>query len=182
MKIRFPRRKRAKALLTDVSADVPGLVEPADLPRLPKTTTVLVRPEVLAEVLRHSARYPRNEIAGLLLGRTEGKFLIVEDFVRGESIGSAVAVQLMPRDFDRALDAARKGQSTVGWFHSHPGHGVFMSATDTQHQRQGQGLFPDYVGLVMDPFRPGGVDFAFFRANGERFVQLPHHYYTGGAQ
>jgi COP9 signalosome complex subunit 5 len=56
----------------------------------------------------------------------------------------------------------------VGWFHSHPGFGVWLSGTDVQTQRKFQNFMgiPHAVGIVVDPKRSmsaGQVEIGAFR-------------------
>lgn len=174
------RRKEPERTLVVETEGVPDTLTNADLKKVAKTTTVLVDPGVVAQFLAWAARHRRNEVGALLLGRIEGRFLIIEATVLAERVGTATSVAFTPQDFERAQAATKKGQGTVGWAHSHPSYGSFMSGTDIRHQSEGQGLFPDYVGLVLDPFKAKGAEFCFFRVLDGKAVQIPHHYWNGG--
>lgn len=166
-------RKREAVPVAEHESEVTAW-SPDELRRRPKTTDVLVTPSVVAGFLEKAASHRGHEVGSLLLGRIEGRFLVVEDQVFLQDVGTAASVDFTPRDFENALEAAKGGQCVVGWAHSHPGHGVFLSGTDVRHQAQSQELFPDYVALVMDPFRRQGVEYGFYRVEEEYPRRVPH--------
>ncbi len=45
----------------------------------------------------------------------------------------------------------------VGWIHSHPGHGLFLSHTDVDTLSSWRQLDPEAVAVVADPFVRGGM-------------------------
>jgi proteasome lid subunit RPN8/RPN11 len=121
------------------------------------------------EVIRKQAESANNEIAGLLLGRMRGNTLVVSDAVTGEQSGSPTHVVLNDEFLVRvASEYGQRGRkkSIVGWYHSHPELGCFVSGTDFETQRRFQALFPDAVGLVIDPSPPERL--AVFRVEGEK--------------
>lgn len=155
----------------------PTTVAETDLAKLAKTDTILIDPSVVALIFAWAANHPKNEVGALLIGQPDGRFLKIHDLVRAENVGTATEIDFTPRDFERARAKTGNGRMVVGWAHSHPTYTAFMSGTDQRFQSQGQGLYPDYVGLVIDPFRPRGVEFAFYRVTNDEVVQLPHHYW-----
>ena len=69
------------------------------------------------------------------------------------------------------------GYSTVGWAHSHPGFGVFMSSVDISSQTKCfQSFFPDAVAMVMDPLSRIGMEFQFFRAINGKAKKIEYEY------
>ena len=56
------------------------------------------------------------------------------------------------------------GNYICGVAHSHVGGvPVFMSSTDERIQKDLQVLFPDAIGLIMNPFAKDGIDFRVYR-------------------
>lgn len=54
---------------------------------------------------------------------------------------------------------------SVGWYHSHPGYGCWMSGIDVGTERQGQMMDP-YMAIVVDPMKTmasGRVEIGGFR-------------------
>jgi proteasome lid subunit RPN8/RPN11 len=90
--------------------------------------------------LTHSAE--RNEVMGLMLGsfhKHEGKiYATVKDVVTTDLETSAVRVRFKRGGFEQlfeSLDGCGFEYVIVGWYHSHPGHGCFLSETDIDTQR-----------------------------------------------
>jgi proteasome lid subunit RPN8/RPN11 len=110
-----------------------------------------------------------EEALGLLVGDwaqdPEGApFSVAMDAPTGPLEGSPVSARFTPEglaEVARSLAGIRYDYVVVGWYHSHPGLGVFMSDLDLRTQRAG---FPHahQVALVVDP--GPGVAAAF--ANG----------------
>lgn len=95
-----------------------------------------------------------KEAAGFLVGKTAQDLLIIYDSITGPQEGSRTHVELSAESQAHArekLKAEDLNSYVVGWYHSHPGLGVFMSGTDIQTQQNYQYLFPDSVALVIDP-------------------------------
>ncbi len=108
----------------------------------------------LAKVIRHAVSSPRREVAGLLIGRERGEELLVTDAVTGHqkgSLGHVALDELVMARLTELLHASGGGLYIVGWYHSHPGIGVFMSAIDYATQLNYQRLYPKSVALVIDP-------------------------------
>jgi 26S proteasome regulatory subunit N11 len=117
---------------------------------------LLVRISVtaLAKVIRHTVSSPRREVAGLLIGRERGEELLVRYAVKGHqtgSLGHVVLDELVMARLTELLHLSGAGLYIVGWYHSHPGIGVFMSAIDYATQLNYQRLYPKSVALVIDP-------------------------------
>lgn len=117
---------------------------------------VKLKKKVLDEIRKHAQSAP-NEVAGLLLGSLRGDTLLVNGVVTGEQVSSRTHVTLEDEFLVRvASEYGRQGKkkSIVGWYHSHPDLGCFVSGTDFETQRRFQALFPDAVGLIIDPSPP----------------------------
>jgi proteasome lid subunit RPN8/RPN11 len=126
-------------------------------------------------MIEHGEAHPHVEVGGVLVGRigvdanTGSPYLELVDLLCSRAIGNAVHFTLQAEEmveFDRLLTKtpAYEGYYQVGWFHTHPGHGVFLSGTDTNtHER----FYPlDWnVAVVLDPQRKE-IGF-FFRAHEE---------------
>lgn len=49
------------------------------------------------------------------------------------------------------LKAVGRKENLIGWYHSHPGFGCWLSMTDITTQKSYEGLEPRAVALVIDP-------------------------------
>ena len=100
---------------------------------------------------------PRIEIMGLLLGtvyrHNEHDHVLVRDVVTTDLDASLVSVRFDRQGFEKlfeSLDDSGFDYVIVGWYHSHPGHGCFLSQTDVDTQVS---MFnrPFHSALVIDP-------------------------------
>lgn len=95
-----------------------------------------------------------TEIIGVLIGKASGNTLVIDQAVTGEFEPGATRVTLPSRTIAKVSDKILKGEikgNIVGWYHSHPGYGVFMSEIDIESQRRLQQFSSEVVALVIDP-------------------------------
>jgi proteasome lid subunit RPN8/RPN11 len=121
------------------------------------------------KITEHARSSMRNEVAGLLLGSIRKNVLVVTDVVTGEQMSSPTHVVLEDKFLVRiAFEYGRLGKrkSVVGWYHSHPELGCFVSAVDFETQRRFQSFFPDAIGLIVDPSLPKKLE--VFRISGNK--------------
>ncbi len=136
----------------------------------------LPKVEVDAEVLRRIRRHARSsmqaEVCGVLIGGVEGKTTMVEASIEGEEAaqgGSHVTfTQNTWEHIYKIKDAEFPEKRIVGWYHSHPGFGVFLSEHDTFIQKH---FFsdPTQIAWVYDPHSDEEGCFAW---NGDEIVRL----------
>lgn len=112
----------------------------------------------LRAVVAHSAGQPGREVGGILLGEVyeeAGGFLVlVKDVCPARrAVSGCASLTFTGESWLDILEdrRARRGMKTLGWYHSHPGLGVFMSGTDEFSHRSFFGDRPWYVALVIDP-------------------------------
>lgn len=98
---------------------------------------------------------PRNwkECIGLVLGRITEDEILVTDIV---PIGSGTAVFVDIADYEKVFSLIspsriNAGEVIVGWAHTHPGLGLFLSGTDIRTQQMYQQMHPKAFALVLDP-------------------------------
>lgn len=122
------------------------------------------------ERIMNSARDTDNEVIGLLLGTVEKDIVIIEDSVSGEQEAGNMHASLSPSAIAKISDRILTGElggRIVGWYHSHPGFGVFMSPTDISTQSNFQQFSDKVTAMVVDPI---GDEFAFFFLDEEKEV------------
>lgn len=99
------------------------------------------------------------EVMGFLLGEVfshQGReYTVVRDVATTDLEATSVSVRFDPEGFESlfaSLECTRFRYVLVGWYHSHPGHGCFLSSTDIATQK---GMFdrPYHTALVVDPMR-----------------------------
>jgi proteasome lid subunit RPN8/RPN11 len=115
-----------------------------------------------------------KEAMGLLVGNFhsyEGKnWVLVEDYVTAANSATPVFVRFSGDSFSalakEIFPLVSGGKIVVGWFHSHPGLGCFLSGTDTDTQKK---YFdhPLSIAAVCDPLRAegGSVKKRIYRLN-----------------
>ena len=117
---------------------------------------ILISPYVLAKILSVDAIEPTKESAGLLLGYLDedGETLVITDFDTGSQKQTSTFVAIDDEALVQIvedLQKREKNETIVGWAHTHPSFGCFLSGTDKNTQRIYQNLFSKAVALVVDP-------------------------------
>jgi proteasome lid subunit RPN8/RPN11 len=137
----------------------------------------LVAYPCLKQVLAHGQRFPDTEIGGVLLGRIwrspRGRVTEVTESVpatRTEAgLGHVTFSHGTWQEIYNEMEGCPPELRMVGWYHSHPGFGVFYSEHDRFIQRHffsGAGQ----VGIVIDPQRPA---LAAFECRDGEVEELP---------
>lgn len=133
-------------------------------------------PLALGKMIKHALDDLNREVAGLLVGKylKRGDVLEIWDTITGEQKSTPGFVYLEEETIAAAAEWVlrnRPGLYIVGWYHSHPGFDVFLSAIDIETQKLYQKLFPKAVALVIDPLkyaktrRLQDLNFKVFRIN-----------------
>jgi proteasome lid subunit RPN8/RPN11 len=123
---------------------------------------VLVREEVMDLVESHLASDTSIELGGVLFGRVlfdeerDSHFVLVEHAAPATGgRGTAANFEFTPEAW-LAIEEVRRelpdDMVLVGWYHSHPGFGVFLSGTDMRAQSSFF-IEPWQLALVVDPVR-----------------------------
>jgi len=120
---------------------------------------VFVSDQVLQRMERQALSDKEREIGGVLLGgfyrNDDGSFVEITDYVEAESAkGTDVSLTFTHETWEQihAKIAQRNDDSLqiVGWYHSHPGLGVFMSKDD-EFIHSSYFSDPWHVAIVHDP-------------------------------
>jgi len=110
------------------------------------------------QMWKHAKTETRREHGGILLGEaytdtSGGHFVLVKEAVPAAATeGSATHLQFRPESWHLVwarLDATKE-LCIVGWYHTHPRLGVFLSGTDLKTQRLYFSL-PWQIAVVIDP-------------------------------
>jgi proteasome lid subunit RPN8/RPN11 len=146
----------------------------------PRTTSlqVVIRQSALNRVHEHGDSSPSAEICGVLVGNvyqdTTSAFLQIEHIIQGEAAASSAGQVTFTAEtwqhIQEKMDQDYSDLRIVGWYHTHPGHGVFLSEMDIFLHESFFGL-PWQTALVYDP-RTG--DEGFFSSEGGRARRMPH--------
>jgi proteasome lid subunit RPN8/RPN11 len=115
---------------------------------------VSISKEAMSKVIDHVKSAPDKEVIGVLIGKMDNDVLIVEDALSGKMMEDKKNVvmpgETLAKIADDIVNKKVKG-NIIGWYHSHPGYGVFMSEVDNDTQSKLQQFSPYVVALVSDP-------------------------------
>lgn len=143
---------------------------------------VFFTPEVHVAIQTHARADTSVEICGVLVGRwardPDGPFLCVEASIRGEAATQKFAEVTFTHDtwakINQEMDSKFSHLSIVGWYHTHPDFGIFLSDRDVFIHQHFFGN-PGNVALVVDPVRD--IEGVFVWRSGK--PQLAEHYWVG---
>lgn len=132
--------------------------------------TVRVSSLALLKMLKHARAGVPMEVMGLMLGEFVDEYTIevVDVFAMPQS-GTGVSVEAVDPVFQtKMMDMLKqtgRSESVVGWYHSHPGFGCWLSSVDINTQQSFEQLNSRAVALVVDPIQsvPGKVVIDCFR-------------------
>lgn len=112
------------------------------------------------------------EVMGLMQGSIQGDTFIVTDAFRLPVEGTETRVnaqdeanEYMVKFLERAREAGQL-ENAVGWYHSHPGYGCWLSGIDVDTQATQQSFSDPFLAVVIDPDRTvsaGKVEIGAFR-------------------
>jgi len=113
----------------------------------------------LLKMVMHARSGGNIEIMGLMLGKIDGQVMIVMDAfclpVEGTETrvnAQAAAYEYMASYIETAKQAGRC-ENVIGWYHSHPGYGCWLSGIDVSTQTLHQQFQDPFLAIVIDPTR-----------------------------
>ena len=130
--------------------DTPNLIDNSE--------TVYISSLALLKMLRHGRAGVPMEVMGLMLGEFVDDFTVrvVDVFAMPQS-GTGVSVEAVDPVFQtKMMDMLRqtgRHETVVGWYHSHPGFGCWLSSVDINTQQSFEQLTPRAVAVVVDPIQ-----------------------------
>ncbi|RMZ90508.1 hypothetical protein DV736_g2279, partial [Chaetothyriales sp. CBS 134916] len=125
---------------------------------LDNSETVYISSLALLKMLRHGRAGVPMEVMGLMLGEFVDDFTVrvVDVFAMPQS-GTSVSVESVDPVFQtKMMDMLRqtgRPETVVGWYHSHPGFGCWLSSVDINTQQSFEQLTPRAVAVVVDPIQ-----------------------------
>uniref|UniRef100_A0A7S0ZD55 MPN domain-containing protein n=1 Tax=Timspurckia oligopyrenoides TaxID=708627 RepID=A0A7S0ZD55_9RHOD len=138
----------------------------------------------LLKMTMHARSGGNIEIMGSLQGKLIHRGFIIMDVFPLPVEGTETRVnahadgyEFMVSYQEQSSHAGRL-ENIVGWYHSHPGYGCWLSGIDVQTQRTNQLYQDPFVAIVIDPLRTvtkGKVDIGAFRTYPEGFNNNAQH-------
>lgn len=109
-------------------------------------------------MLKHGRAGVPMEVMGLMLGEFVDDYTVtvIDVFAMPQS-GTGVSVEAVDPVFQtKMLDMLKqtgRPEMVVGWYHSHPGFGCWLSSVDINTQQSFEQLNPRAVAVVVDPIQ-----------------------------
>jgi len=95
---------------------------------------VIIEAEVARQIRQHSRTSMKAEVCGVLIGTTNDERTLVEACIAGINAAQGGAHVTFTQDtwehIYKIKDKEFPDEKIVGWYHSHPGFGVFLSEHD----------------------------------------------------
>ncbi|NVM30903.1 MAG: tetratricopeptide repeat protein [Candidatus Helarchaeota archaeon] len=121
-----------------------------------------------------------REVIALIVGKIKKGNVIVSNIVPMTS-GTEKEVEFKDEHYAKAAEvnseAAERDEFIVGWFHTHPNLGLFLSATDIFNQLGYQSLNEKAIAIEFDftQLTPSNSGFAFFRLDDAKLATASYH-------
>jgi len=129
-----------------------------DFPIQDTAEVVHISSLALLKMLKHGRAGVPMEVMGLMLGEFVDDYTVcvVDVFAMPQS-GTGVSVEAVDPVFQSTmlemLKQTGRPEMVVGWYHSHPGFGCWLSSVDVNTQQSFEQLTPRAVAVVVDPIQ-----------------------------
>lgn len=125
----------------------------------------------LFKMVSHAVSGGDIEVMGLMIGKVVDNSIIILDSFSLPVEGTETRVNAHEQAFEYMVrykeDLSKSRQENViGWYHSHPGYGCWLSGIDVNTQRDQQTYQDPFLAVVIDPKKTvssGMVDIGAFR-------------------
>ncbi|KAE8743242.1 hypothetical protein FOCC_FOCC011177 [Frankliniella occidentalis] len=113
----------------------------------------------LLKMVMHARSGGTLEVMGLLLGKVDANTMIVMDSFALPVEGTETRVNAQAQAYEYMtayIEAAKQVgrlENAIGWYHSHPGYGCWLSGIDVSTQMLNQNFQEPFVAIVIDPVR-----------------------------
>ena len=149
---------------------------------------IYISPLSLLKMLRHGKAGIPLEVMGLMLGDYIDEYTVkcIDVFSMPQS-GTETTIESIDEGFQvkmiEMLKQTGRNEIVVGWYHSHPGFGCWLSSTDINTQKTFEQQVPRTVAVVVDPIQSvrGKVVIDAFRTYGSQGLGLDFGFKLGGS-
>lgn len=133
---------------------------------------IKISSHALLKMLRHAKKGGNLEIMGMLIGKLDTSTMIVMDSFALPVEGTETRVNAHAQAYEYMAEYCElskmvgRREHVIGWYHSHPGYGCWLSGIDVGTQTLNQQFQDPFVAIVIDPIRTistGKVDIGAFR-------------------
>eukprot|EP00735_Rhodelphis_limneticus_P009101 TRINITY_DN2540_c0_g1::TRINITY_DN2540_c0_g1_i1::g.19091::m.19091 TRINITY_DN2540_c0_g1::TRINITY_DN2540_c0_g1_i1::g.19091 ORF type:complete len:341 (+),score=36.76,sp/Q54PF3/CSN5_DICDI/68.42/9e-169,JAB/PF01398.16/1.9e-30,Prok-JAB/PF14464.1/2.2e-05,UPF0172/PF03665.8/0.23,UPF0172/PF03665.8/1.3e+02 TRINITY_DN2540_c0_g1_i1:57-1079(+) len=152
--------------------------------------TVKVSAIALLKMVMHARSGGNLEVMGLMQGKVDGNTMIVMDAFALPVEGTETRVNAQADGYEYMVEFATtqktvgRLENVLGWYHSHPGYGCWLSGIDVSTQMLNQQFQEPFLAVVIDPVRTmsaGKVELGAFRTYPEHYKppdEGPQQYQT----
>ncbi len=137
--------------------------------------SLVVDSEVVRQIRRHARSSGKTEVCGVLIGQDRDHHIEVVACIEGQDADEAGAHVTFTQDTWEHIYAVKDkkypDERIVGWYHSHPGFGIFLSDHDTFIHKN---FFssPGQVAWVFDPHSDEEGCFGWVGGRIERLTRI----------
>lgn len=140
-----------------------------------KIKQVFIERKTLHDIFKKARQSRDAERIGVLFGVIEDERILIKSFNYDDSNTSKVHAILddnfMSKSTQHCIE--NRPEKIIGWWHTHPTYGCFMSEPDRETQTGLQAL-GDVIALVIDPSRQ--LDFRFFYIDkSKETIEMPYY-------
>ncbi|GJJ07495.1 multicatalytic endopeptidase [Clathrus columnatus] len=148
--------------------DIPAMLQQAsqareqasggDVPIPDNGEVIHISSLALLKMLKHGRAGVPMEVMGLMLGEFVDEYTVqvIDVFAMPQS-GTTVTVESVDHAFQQKmadmLKQTGRPEIVVGWYHSHPGFGCWLSSVDINTQQSFESLDGRSVAVVIDPIQ-----------------------------
>jgi len=151
----------------------------ADTEVVDTAETIQISSLALLKMLKHGRAGVPMEVMGLMLGTFIDDYTVrvIDVFAMPQS-GTGVSVEAVDPVFQsnmlELLKQTGRPETVVGWYHSHPGFGCWLSSVDVNTQQSFEQLNKRAVAVVVDPIQSvkGKVVIDAFRTINPQLTQI----------
>jgi proteasome lid subunit RPN8/RPN11 len=151
--------KKTKPVSKDISLDV-------------KVKSITILGHLVKDMTDYSLKAKPMEAIGLLGGKVERPHELLISKICYVTSGDEVSVSFSEEDFDAFEEILDDTSYCLGWWHSHPSYGLFLSQTDISTHIYSFQLHNEHsIALVIEPTRidhNGRADFNCYQVFGEQ--------------
>lgn len=135
-----------------------GVAPGSDSPLVDTAEQTYISSLALLKMLKHGRAGVPMEVMGLMLGEFVDDYTVrVDDVFAMPQSGTGVSVEAVDPVFQaKMLDMLKqtgRPEMVVGWYHSHPGFGCWLSGVDINTQQSFEALTSRAVAVVVDPIQ-----------------------------
>ena len=133
-------------------------LEQAACPTTHEDFRVVISQDAFDSMVEHGNEHTTVEVGGVLVGRAlvddNGPYVLVEAIIDALHSKQGITDMTFTHEawdhINTVMDAKHEDQKIVGWYHTHPGFGLFLSEQDLFIQRSFFDL-PFQIAMVYDP-------------------------------